>query len=98
MNSTNLILTIHMPAGVHAPITLPACCESRVHDNNDADVVSNLLCSQVICPVTPTSMMASGFLRTVHSLPDVHDPVAGDRWQAQAMDGMRWHAMAALFC
>ena len=39
-------------------------------------------------------MMASGFLRTVHSLPDVHDPVAGDRWQAQAMDGMRWHAMA----
>ena len=39
-------------------------------------------------------MMASGFLRTVHELPDVHDPVAGDRWQAQAMDGMRWQAMA----
>ena len=54
MNSTNLILTIHMPAGVHAPIALPACCESRVHDNNDADVVSNLLCSQVICPVILT--------------------------------------------
>ena len=39
-------------------------------------------------------MMASSFLRTVHELPDVHDPVAGDRWQAQAMDGMRWQAMA----